>query len=148
MLDDVQSRQVGDHEAQRGLRIASATSICGIMKHVPITDKGIVTVGLPALKVAGECLATEPKNEDVLLKLLEILGLLRRIEDETGWQTKHWRIILGRIWSTPSAQFAPTSIYWHGPEATAIARSKQGQLTKGGVSDWRAEAKLNAVSAA
>ena len=80
------------------------------MKHVPITDKGIVTVGLPALKVAGECLATETKDKDVILILLEIFWLLHMIGDEIGWQT---------------------SIYWRGSEATAIARSIQGQPTKG-----------------
>jgi len=59
-----------------------------------MSDRILVMIGVPALRIAGECLEDKPKERD------ELLTLLIRIEDETGWRSEHWRRELKSLWST------------------------------------------------
>ena len=58
-------------------------------------DRAVASVGLPALRVAGECL-TRPKEQK------EILYLLDTIRNETGWRVSKWRDQLMTFWSKNS----------------------------------------------
>ena len=75
------------------LMLSSATAICGIMAHTK--DRAVASVGLPALRVAGECL-TRPEEQ------MEILYLLDTIRNETGWRVSKWRNELMTFWSNNS----------------------------------------------
>ena len=75
------------------LKLFSANSICGIMAHTE--DSAVASVGLPALRVAGECLTRRDQQN-------EFLDLLDQIRKETGWQISGWKDELMIVWERDS----------------------------------------------
>ena len=85
-------------EKRNDLKLTSATIICGIMTQSK--DRAVASVGLPALRIAGECLTRRDQQN-------EILNLLVEIQRATGWQTSTWIDELMIVWkreSLPSEQ--------------------------------------------
>ncbi|KAL8791586.1 MAG: hypothetical protein Q9195_005850 [Heterodermia aff. obscurata] len=74
---------------QNDRKLSSAASICGIMAHTK--DRAVACVGLPALRVAGECLTRRDQQD-------EVLNLLNAIQKETGWRISIWRYELMAVW--------------------------------------------------
>lgn len=68
-------------------QIASASAICGILKHTNVKDRAVASVGVPALKIAIEILASSCPEP---MKREEIKEISYRIGTETGWDAAEW----------------------------------------------------------
>ena len=65
-----------DSEDMRSMQQNHAHSICGITAHVK--DRGVASVAIRSLAIAGECLVIRREQE-------EVLEIFERIRKDTGW---------------------------------------------------------------
>jgi len=108
------------------LKLSSADSICGIMAGDHMGDRILVMIGVPALRIAGECLENKPKEQD------EFLKLLIHIEDETGWRSEQWRRDFRSLWNTSPTCTATRLTPEDDGNAEAVAGSRQVPPTEDG----------------
>ena len=87
--------QVHPSQTNIDLSTSSATAICGIMAYTE--DSVVPSVGLPALRVAGECLTGLNQQNEVL----ELLDKFRR-NSLWRWQMTNWREELKAVWKRGS----------------------------------------------
>jgi len=66
-----------DTEEMNTMLLQHARQICGIVAHVK--DRGVASVALRSLHVAGECLVIRREQE-------EVLEIFDKIRKETGWK--------------------------------------------------------------
>ena len=99
--------------SQSELKKSSARSICGILAHTK--DRAITSIGLPALRIAAATL-DKPQEQE------EILALLGKIREETGWKVDRWQEQLASIWKleTSTAKNGPLPGLGPMPPATKI----------------------------
>ncbi|KAF1985073.1 hypothetical protein K402DRAFT_117502 [Aulographum hederae CBS 113979] len=64
-------------ESLRSMQQDHANQICGIVAHVK--DRGVASVALRSLAIAGECLTVKREQQ-------EVLEIFNRISKETGWR--------------------------------------------------------------
>jgi hypothetical protein len=67
----------GSGEEMRQVQLDHAHQVCGIVAHVK--DRGVASVALRSLAIAGECLVVRREQQ-------EVLDLFERIRKETGWR--------------------------------------------------------------
>jgi hypothetical protein len=67
----------GDNEEMHQVQLDHAHQVCGIVAHVK--DRGVASVALRSLAVAGECLVVRREQQ-------EVLDIFERIRKETGWR--------------------------------------------------------------
>jgi hypothetical protein len=66
-----------DSEEMRQMQLDHAHQVCGIVAHVK--DRGVASVAIRSLAIAGECLIARREQE-------EVLDIFERIRKETGWR--------------------------------------------------------------
>lgn len=71
------------------MMLSHAHQICGITAHVK--DRGVASVAIRSLAIAGECLVDRREQE-------EVLEIFEKIRKETGWNVKFLNTELRKHW--------------------------------------------------
>jgi hypothetical protein len=77
ILAQINPLQSKDTEEMNSLMMDHARLICGITAHVK--DRGVASVAIRSLAIAGECLTDRREQE-------EVLEVFEKIQKETGWR--------------------------------------------------------------
>ena len=78
-----------ENEEMHSMMLRHAHQICGITAHVK--DRGVASVALRSLAIAGECLIDRREQE-------EVLEIFEKIRKETGWNVKFLNTELRKHW--------------------------------------------------
>jgi hypothetical protein len=78
-----------DSEEMHAMLLSHAHQICGIVAHVK--DRGVASVAIRSLAIAGECLVDRREQE-------EVLEIFDKIRKETGWNVKFLHAELKAKW--------------------------------------------------
>lgn len=78
-----------DNEEMQTMLLNHAHQICGITAHVK--DRGVASVAIRSLAIAGECLVDRREQE-------EVLEIFEKIRKETGWNVKFLNTELRKHW--------------------------------------------------
>jgi hypothetical protein len=76
-------------EEMHTMQLNHAHQICGITAHVK--DRGVASVAIRSLAIAGECLVVRREQE-------EVLEIFEKIRKETGWNVKFLNVELKAKW--------------------------------------------------
>ncbi|KAF2143900.1 uncharacterized protein K452DRAFT_307252 [Aplosporella prunicola CBS 121167] len=109
-----------DVDEMKDLLRAHSQQICGIVAHVK--DRGVASVAIRSLSIAAECLTTRREQD-------EVLQILDKIRQETGWRVGFINAELKKAWGwpeDPAPQQLPTPTMQHQQHA-AVPQSQQQQ---------------------
>ena len=94
--------------------------ICGIFAHVK--DRGTAFIGLPAIAIAAETLDQAQEQDEVLM-------ILSKIQQETGWRVDGWKARLKSQWETQSVLVEAQATASKGPSYSSSFSHKRKRLS-------------------
>ena len=101
------------------MQLSHSHDLCGIVAHVK--DRGVASVALRSLAIAGECLVSRREQE-------EVLSILDKIKKETGWRVGFLHKELKEKWGWVSEEDAQAQAQAQQAQAQAF-QQHQHQLS-------------------